>query len=143
MILSRRRLVRLLLGAASADCLLPRLATAGPGTFEVDRLLVEHPSESVSYQHRAYRADALVRLLGITVFSRAGVGSGFASYREARRSGVTVTTSRFGGGSFPARAHNLNRLGFIEEVVIETGAGPVEAAYFGFMTSSPEESLNE
>ena len=81
---------------------------------------------------RSYRADALVQLLGITVFSRAGVGAGFAS----AHSGSEASVLRFGAGSYPERAKGLNRLGYIEELQAAS-----EAAYFGFMTSSPEESV--
>ncbi len=116
---------------------------AANSLLQVDRLLVEHPSETVCEQSRSYRADAVISLLSVPIFSRAGVGSGFATYREARHAGVTITTSRFGGGSDPQRARGLNRLGFIEEVVFEQAGQPVEAAYFGFMTASPEEGLSE
>ena len=72
-----------------------------------------------------------------------GVGSGFASYREARGGDVTLSNFRFGAGSFPKRAHNLNRLGVIHEVVLAANGRPQEAAYFGFMTSSPEDGVAE
>jgi hypothetical protein len=83
-------------------------------------------------ERRCYRADAQVQLLGLTVFSRAGVGAGFASVQT----GPEASLLRFGAGSDPGRAKGLNRLGYIEEL----RAGD-EAAYFGFMTASPEQSV--
>ena len=47
----------------------------------------------------------------------------------------------FAGGSDPKRAHGLNRLGWIREVVLGSGNTPVQADYFGILTASPEESL--
>src|SRR5271165_3771710 len=142
MILSRRHLGRLLTGAVFGQWILPSRAQA-MHPFHVDRLLEGNPSEPVTEQYRQYRADAVVSLFSVTIFSRTGVGSGYASFRRGRRDGAVVTISRFGGGSFPARAHNLNRFGVIEEVVVEKESRPVEAAYFGFMTSSPEEGIGD
>src|SRR5579863_10388330 len=107
---SRRRFGSFLFGALLDQCVHSEPAKAGPNAFEVDRLLGEHPYDAVSDHYRLYRADAVVSLFSVPVFSRAGVGSGFASIREARRAGCKITTCRFGGGSLPARAHNLNRL---------------------------------
>lgn len=90
---------------------------------------VKVPAEG---DRRGYRAEASVRLLGLTVFSRAGVGSGFAAAHD----GSEGSLLRFGAGSFPERARGLNRLGYIEE-----WSGGGAGAYFGFMTSSPEESV--
>ncbi len=132
----------MLLGAVGLHWFTERPAVAAP-SFQVDRLQGEHQYDTVADQFRVYRADAVVSLLSITVFSRAGVGSGFAGYREARRSGESIATMRFAGGSFPQRAHNLNRFGLIQEVVISKDGAPTEAAYFGFMTSSPEEGLSD
>ncbi|MGD1091009.1 MAG: hypothetical protein ABSB35_03340, partial [Bryobacteraceae bacterium] len=45
--------------------------------------------------------------------------------------------------STPERVHGVNKAGYIEEVIVERGSTPVEAAYFGFITSSREESFEE
>ena len=47
----------------------------------------------------------------------------------------------FAAGSDPRHAHGLNRLGWIREVVLGPASAPAESAYFGVLTSSPEESL--
>jgi hypothetical protein len=47
----------------------------------------------------------------------------------------------FAAGSDPRHAHGLNRLGWIREVVQGPASAPSESAYFGVLSSSPEESL--
>ena len=81
-----------------------------------------------------YRVDATILLLGLPVYSRAGVGGGYASAEEFE----TGLSLQFAAGSDPARARGLNRLGFLHEL---RAAGGVR--YFGFMTSSGEESFAE
>ncbi len=49
----------------------------------------------------------------------------------------------FQAGSLPDRARGLNRLGFIQEQVRQDEAGSLQSSYFGFITSSPEQSLNQ
>ena len=90
---------------------------------------------------RTYRTDAVILILGIPIYRRAGVGGGKASLEEA---GENVSFSRtlfFAGGSDPKRAHGLSRLGWMREVVQGPASAPSEANYFGVLTSSPEESL--
>lgn len=90
---------------------------------------------------RRYRADAAILLLGITIFRRSGVGGGEASATETSDGRSTTRTLFFAAGSDPARAHGLNRVGWIREVVRESNSIPIEAQYFGVLTASPEESL--
>ena len=90
---------------------------------------------------RTYRADAVILLLGIPIFRRAGVGGGQASLEEAGEGVSLRRTLFFAGGSDPKRAHGLSRLGWIREVVVGADSSPSEATYFGVLTSSPEESL--
>jgi hypothetical protein len=90
---------------------------------------------------RRYRADAVILLLGIAFYRRAGVGGGQASIEETGEGASMRRTLFFAGGSDPKRAHGLRRLGWIREVVRGPGATPTEADYFGVLTSSPEESL--
>jgi hypothetical protein len=90
---------------------------------------------------RTYRADALITLLGVTIFRRAGVGGGQASMEEMGEGASLRRTLFFAAGSDPRHAHGLNRLGWIREVVLGPVSAPVESAYFGVLTSSPEESL--
>ncbi|HMC61265.1 MAG TPA: hypothetical protein VKJ01_18900 [Candidatus Solibacter sp.] len=90
---------------------------------------------------RTYRADAVILFLGISIYRRAGVGGGHASLEETGEGASLRRTLFFAGGSDPKRAHGLNRLGWMREVVVGPTSAPSEAAYFGVLTSSPEESL--
>jgi hypothetical protein len=90
---------------------------------------------------RTYRADAVILLLGISIFRRAGVGGGKASLEETGENASLSRTLFFAGGSDPKRAHGLSRLGWMREVVLGPASTPSESAYFGVLTSSPEESL--
>jgi hypothetical protein len=90
---------------------------------------------------RIYRADAVILLLGITIYRRAGVGGGQASLEETGEGASLRRTLFFAAGSDPKHAVGLRRMGWIREIVLGPAAGTAEAAYFGVMTSSPEESL--
>jgi hypothetical protein len=90
---------------------------------------------------RTYRVDAVILLLGIAVYRRPGVGGGKASLEETGEGGSLRRTLFFAGGSDPALAHGLNRLGWFRETVEGPVSAPSQAGYFGVMTSSPEESL--
>lgn len=90
---------------------------------------------------RTYRADAVILLLGIPIYRRAGVGGGRASFEETGEGASLRRTLFFAGGSDPKQAHGLRRLGWIQEVVLGPASAPSDAAYFGVLTSSPEESL--
>lgn len=95
----------------------------------------------VRIQLRKYRADAAILLLGITIFRRSGVGGGEASVEEAIDGTSRRRTLFFAAGSDATRAHGLNRLGWMREIVRESESVPIEVTYFGVLTSSPEESL--
>ena len=92
-------------------------------------------------QSRTYRADAVILLLGIPLFRRAGVGGGQASLQETGEGASVRRTLFFAAGSDPKHALGLSRLGWIRETVLGPDSNPSEAAYFGVLTSSPEESL--
>lgn len=112
-------------------------------TLAVDRLMrVLQPAQKIQ-SRRLYRADAVITVFNIPIFSRAGVGSGFAVYEELAETESRTISLQFAGGSRPDRAKGLNRLGYIHEVVVEKHHAPSETAYFGFMTSSPEENLEQ
>jgi len=111
----------------------PALPPPGPGTRAAGA-----SSRSTS---RTYRADAVILFLGISIYRRAGVGGGRASFEETGEGVSLRRTLFFAGGSDPKQAHGLRRLGWIEEVVVGPAAAPSEATYFGVLTSSPEESL--
>jgi hypothetical protein len=90
---------------------------------------------------RRYRADAVILLLGLPIYKRAAVGGGQVSVEETREGGQLRRTLFFAGGSDPKRAQGLKRIGWIREVVLGSESIPSQADYFGVLTSSPEESL--
>ena len=100
------------------------------------------PAASSRTTSRTYRADAVILFLGITIFRRAGVGGGQASLEETGEGAALRRTLFFAAGSDPKRAHGLNRLGWMREVVLGPDSNPSEATYFGVLSSSPEESLD-
>lgn len=89
--------------------------------------------------YRHYDACAHVTVFGLSVFSRCGVGGGFALVKSRPRDHTIIL--QFVSGSSPERAHGLNRMGLIQEVVREEDAHPVESSYFGFITANNEESV--
>ncbi|MCU1260251.1 MAG: hypothetical protein JWO80_3136 [Bryobacterales bacterium] len=125
------------------------LLCAVPGSLRgalpaVDRLLENHQDQGKRSLRRRYRASASILFCGMTVFSRRDVGGGYAVAEESVEGDLTTIALQFAGGSWPEKAHGINRLGFIQEVVVEKSSGdPVDAAYFGFMTSSTEKSFEQ
>ena len=100
------------------------------------------PAATSRTMSRTYRADAVILFLGITIFRRAGVGGGQASLEETGEGAALRRTLFFAAGSDPKRAHGLNRLGWMRELVAGPDSNPSEASYFGVLSSSPEESLD-
>jgi len=121
-----------------------RLARAAtPPLLAVDRLAEGIPESSASRHSSSYRADAVILLLSLPVYRRSDVGTGFASFAEVARARARCYFLRFSGASRPERAAGLDRMGSIHEAAIEQGAALSEAAYFGVLTSSPEETLEQ
>ena len=119
---SRRACLKLLLAAGVL-----RPANGGSGSFQ-----------------RYYQATAVITFLGVTIFQKKDVGGGYAVAEEAPQGGNTRVALQFAGGSWPAKAHGINRLGYIKEVLVEAAGGaPLEAQYYGFMTSSGEKDFSE
>jgi hypothetical protein len=127
--LSRRGFTGLLFGS-----LLHRFRVSGQSSPAEPR----NPPRVLS---RKYRADAVILLLGLPIYKRAGVGTGQTSVEETGEGESLRRTFFFAGGSDPARARGLSRLGWMREVIAGPGSAPAEATYFGVLTSSPEESL--
>jgi len=92
---------------------------------------------------RYFRADAVIMLFSLPIFSKAGVGSGFAFVEDLEGSNSRTRRLGFGAGSWPDKAAGLNRLGYIHETVVESSGNLAEAEYFGFMSTSQEERLEE
>jgi hypothetical protein len=115
------------------------LALYNPCAFAAENVSVT-PS-SVHRYVKTYAATAYISLLSITIFSRNGVGFGTASAQEEVSSAERKISLQFLSGSYPARAHGLNRFGFIQENIRERNHKCAEADYFGLITASGEESL--
>ena len=92
---------------------------------------------------RKYRADAVVTLLGMPVFARKGVGAAFAAIRAAAEGERRLIALRFAGGSHPERTHGLLYDGSLEEIIVEHASTPERGSYFGFVTSSKDESYEQ
>jgi len=125
---SRRGLLKLLKPMLLARAWAPLAANFGGGATAA---------------RRYYRADAVIMLFSMPIFSKAGVGSGFSFAEELDSPGPRSRRVGFGGGSWPDRAHGLNRLGYIHETVVEQAGQLAESRYFGFMSTSQEERLDE
>ena len=91
---------------------------------------------------RRYRADAQILLLGMPLLHRESVGGGSVVWREFEGAGG-ARLLEFHGFSSPDRAAGLNRLGFIREIARTTESGRTECIYFGLMTASTEESVDD
>ena len=141
--LSRRELARLLFSAAFGLKFISHAKAEPAILLQVDRLDKENPAGGAANARRQYRADAVILFLGMPIFRRPSVGGGYAVVDESAAQGVKRITLQFAAGSQPERAHGLNRIGFMKEVVVERETAPAEGAYFGFMASSPEESFDQ
>jgi hypothetical protein len=130
---SRRDLFRCLVGSF----VFRRIATA----LEVERLARDSALPSTTKQAGSYRADAAISFLGMTILRRKNVGGGSIEFDEAQNESVRKLNITFKAGSLPDRAGGLNRVGYIQEICVEEKSKLREAAYFGIMTSSPEESF--
>lgn len=117
---TRRRWLQLLLGAGIA--VQRRLHAESCLPFAVDR-------------RRNYRADVVVTVLGLPIFSRQGVGSAFASVREASLDGRKIVSLQFAGGANPERTHGIQYFGSTEEVIQQNPGGAIAAECFGFVTA--------
>jgi hypothetical protein len=100
-------------------------------------------SETATTYACRFHARAAVQLLSVTVFTRANVGSGYLRVTGRDAPGRRYLRFEFGAGSLPERAGGLNRLGVIEETVVESPEGVASASYFGFMTASNEKNLDQ
>jgi hypothetical protein len=109
----------------------------------VRRLVGSHPASSVRRYLRPFRATASILVLGFPIFKRKDVGAGCASVETGASGDQTVIALQFAAGSKPERARGLNRLGLMREAVVEQDARLIETSYAGFMTSSPEKSLDQ
>lgn len=72
------------------------------------------------------------------------MGTAVASYRDRQAAGDNITRGyELFSASKPERARGLDRMGFFREAVRLTPRGADWTAYFGAMTSSPEQTYRE
>jgi hypothetical protein len=138
---SRRDVLRGIL-AAAASFRAPR--ASGASRLAIDE--IHDPAAAWTRSSiRAYRADVVVTLLGIPIYTRQAAGSALAELRERSQDGRRTLSLRFAGGSHPARTHGVNYSGATEEIAINCAGETLEsAASFGFVTASPsDESFDE
>lgn len=131
-----------LLGKAWAA---PTVAT-GKGTgFDPIGFTLRGLAPAATFQRR-YRMDATILLLGAPIFTREAAGGGYASVEISREiaqdQSTKATALQFAAGSFPARAHGLNRFGILREAVLQRGDA-IELSFAGLMTRSREESFEQ
>jgi hypothetical protein len=129
---SRRGLLATLLAAWAA----PRLEGEVPNCSPALRKTYPEPSHS---RELIYRADAVVQVLGLRVFSRENVGGGEARLERA----PGRLSLRFAAGSNPDRAKGLNRIGYVEEQTATGEDGTARSSTYGFITETREQTFEE
>lgn len=136
----RRKFLQLIGGAGAGTMLESRLRAM----TAVESLVASLVPKGEAQTHvRRYRAQAIVTLLGVNIFTRTNVGAGYAVLEQCNSDDGHAVGIQFAAGSLPERAKGLNRSGYFQEVVHAPKTGHTKAAYFGFMTSSPEKSLDQ
>lgn len=129
------KLVRLF--ATAGICLLAGFPAAQLRAMTADAA----PEDSSRHYFRRYQATAYISLFSVNIFSRTQVGFGYAKADEEIYPQRRNVSLQFLSGSIPARAHGLNRFGFIQENIREREGVCAEADYFGLITANGEESL--
>jgi len=133
---SRRTLLHLLLGGLCAP-----LGMAAAPIFNVSSLLRDFSRSG--FRCRRYRVDATVLVCGVPLFTKPNVGGAFASIETGSIAGSSAAALQFAAGSWPDRAHGLNRFGIWREVIWEHPAASREIVFAGLMTDSREHTLAE
>ncbi|HEX5226767.1 MAG TPA: hypothetical protein VFW44_03620 [Bryobacteraceae bacterium] len=114
-------------------------ASAQPSGLDPVSLTLLGLAPATTFQVR-YRMDATILLLGAPIFTREAAGGGYASVELSLDRSATAL--QFAAGSFPDRAHGLNRFGVLREAVLRRGDS-VELSFAGLMTRSREESIDQ
>jgi hypothetical protein len=138
--LTTRRQVLALAGTAWGSKL---FAAFRPARFNVDRLLDSAAGQHAEVYSRKYVASAAVVLFSIPLVSKRGVGTGYTVIEEVAAGTNRTVALQFGAGSYPESARGLNRLGFVQEVIVERQDAAVDCAYLAFMTTSQEKNLDQ
>jgi hypothetical protein len=138
--LKTRRQVLALAGSALGAKL---FAAICPARFHVDRLLESASGVHADVYSKKYTASATIMLFSLPLVSKSGVGTGYTVIEEASAGTGRTVAVQFGAGSYPESARGLNRLGFIQEVVVEEKEAAIDCAYLAFMTTSQEKNLDQ
>jgi hypothetical protein len=80
---------------------------------------------------------------GIPIFSRRGVGGGYAAVETATTGEAAALALQFAAGSWPDRSSGLNRFGVLQEVVVDRQTGHPDCTFRGLIIASQEENLGE
>lgn len=113
-------------------------AAMGAQPCAVDRLAEAAGEQGRLSFERRYRANAVITLFSVPLFSRHNAGGGYAAIERAGGDRNATIALQFSAGTWPQQVHGLNRFGFQQEAVLEAGANATESAEFGFITSCPE-----
>jgi hypothetical protein len=109
----------------------------------IREMLAGHPARALLRSQTHYRVHATILLLGIPILRREDAGAASVSVESGETLAGRVVALQLAAGSRPERAAGLNRFGAIREVAIENEGVLEQAAYAGFMTSSPEKDLDQ
>jgi hypothetical protein len=137
--ITRRHILALMAGLPAAR---------SQAAFDIDRLL-DGPSNGrgnadCRREVRRYVANATITLFSVPLLSKNCVGSDYAVVEEANRADGRTLSIQFGAGSYPQSARGLNRLGLIQEAIVEEPSGrPSESGWLAFMTTSGEKNLDQ
>lgn len=116
-------------------------AAPGPATFDPIAFTLRGLVAGARFQRR-YRLDASILLLGAPLFTRQRAGGAYATVEIGRGKGAPAVALQFAAGSFPSRAHGLNRFGLLREAVVER-PGATEFSFAGLMTRAREQSFEQ
>ncbi len=150
--ITRRHILQLTAGLLVRDSQAISSEPAAPGAngiaatlFDFDRLLMNvATSDRRESARREYVASAVIVLFGVQIFSKNGVGDGNVRIEEIGPEHGTTVSIEFAAGSRPEGAKGLNRLGFIQEAILEDEPGLArESAYVAFMTASDEKNIEQ
>ncbi len=109
---------------------------------QVDRVWPE-PALADGGEERRYLVDATILLLSVPVLRRSNVGAARIAVRRSKEENCRHVALELAAASDPARAHGLNRAGWIREAVVERDSVPVRAAVLGIMNDSPEQNVEQ
>lgn len=142
---TRRRLFRF---AATLLCMQPRFrAVLEAGTlcplFDVNDAPGHIPASAGGADIKHYRIHAAIYLLSVPMLTRRNVGAAVISTEDSCSGQQNMTGIQLAAGSWPDRAHGLNRFGMTREIVRQIDGAIIETSYLIFMTSSPEKTLDQ